>query len=127
MSAGVRHCLGNALLFYYFAKVPKLPYEVSHQHNSVRVLEYHVGEGQTVSAGQPLITVDNWWATMQLEAVTSGQVSKTFFDTGTHVTVGDPFAIIICEGDAGPGKGPTASVRIMKIIRQKPSRRSGNA
>lgn len=63
---------------------------------------------------------------MQLPATTTGRVSKTFFGKGTYVKVGDPFAVIVHESDEGPRGGPTTSLQIVSVLREKPAKRKGN-
>ena len=97
---------------YYFVRVPELPQAVAHQDNSVSVIEYLVTEGDAVSSGAPLICVENWWAEMEIDATTPGVVRKIFFDgTRALVKIGDPFAIIVCDGEDAPAEGPTSALR----------------
>jgi len=112
--------IGGGVPFYYFAKVPSLPPEVQHQSNAVEVVEYLAREGAAVQPGTPLLRVANWWAEMELDSVSRGFLAKTFFDPGTRVLIGDPFAIIHCDGEDAPGKSPTAGLRVTRTLREKP-------
>jgi pyruvate/2-oxoglutarate dehydrogenase complex dihydrolipoamide acyltransferase (E2) component len=106
---------------YYYVPVPELPAKIAHQSNSVRIVEYHVQEDQKVEPGTPLVTVENWWAKMQIDSTSPGYVSKLFFSPGTDVRVGDPFAIITCDGEDAPAGRPASALRILTITRQKPN------
>ena len=107
---------------YYFANIPHLPPSVHHQSGMVEVLKYLVKEGDNVPAGAPLMRVQNWWAIMEIDASGAGVVSKTFFTRGTHVNVGDPFAIIACDPEDRPRTRTeeTCILRIIERVREKP-------
>ena len=110
--------------FWYFVRIPRLPTEVSHQSNSVEVRNYLLSEGDTVSRGTPIATIENFWGVMQLKASGSGIVRKIFFDPGTTVQIGDPIAIIEADGDAIPGDNNHSLVEIVKTKRDRPGRSS---
>ena len=106
---------------YYFAKVPELPYEAQHQSGAISVVEYLVAEGDAIFAGTPILRAENWWAVMELDAVAPGILKKVFFDRGTYVSIGDPFAIIVCDPENGPRTAETARLRVVSITRAKPA------
>jgi len=106
---------------YYFLTIPKLPREVAHQSHLVTLVRYLVADGETIRPGTEIAVVENWWATMRIEATTGGLVSKTFFEPGTAIKVGDPIAIVLVDGEALPS-GPRAAVRVVEMKRAPGSR-----
>jgi pyruvate/2-oxoglutarate dehydrogenase complex dihydrolipoamide acyltransferase (E2) component len=76
-----------------------------------------------VSIGTPLVRVQNWWAVMEFDAACKGMVSKNFFEPGTHVRVGDPFAIILCDPEDRPRTDESCVLRVTKQLRDKPGYR----
>ncbi|MCX8515676.1 MAG: pyruvate dehydrogenase complex E1 component subunit beta, partial [Alphaproteobacteria bacterium] len=59
-----------------------------------------VKEGDPVSPGQIIAEIETDKATMEVEAIDSGQVAKILVAAGTpHVAVGAPIAIILEEGE----------------------------
>jgi pyruvate/2-oxoglutarate dehydrogenase complex dihydrolipoamide acyltransferase (E2) component len=108
------------MILYYYVNVPRLPPAIQHHSGSVQVLKYLVNEGDRVSVGTPLIQAENWWALMEFDAAGAGFVSKTFFSPGTHVKVGDPFAIIICDPEDRPRTEESCVLRMVENVRVKP-------
>ena len=107
-------------MLYYFVRTPKLPKEVAHHSGAVQVLKYATEEGESVMPGQTIVILENWWARMALKAVCVGNVSKTFFPHGASVAIGDPLAIVICDGENAPGGDESCKLEIIEYIRQKP-------
>jgi pyruvate dehydrogenase E2 component (dihydrolipoamide acetyltransferase) len=101
---------------YYFLPIPTLPREVTHQSGLVTLVRYLVAEGEAIRPGMDVAVVENWWATMRIEATTVGMVSKLFFEPGTSIKVGDPIAIVIVDGEDLPA-GPRAAVRVVEMKR----------
>lgn len=118
----MRWLKGAARVFWYFVRVPELPREVAHQSNQVELVEYCTKEGQAISPGDSVAVVRNWWAVLEIAAAAGGRVSKTFFSRGTIVKVGDPIAIIECDGEGAPHLGKDSMVRLLKKIRERPMR-----
>ena len=110
--------------FWYFVKIPRLPDEVSHQSNLVEVRDYLLKEGDTVSHGTPIVTIENHWAVMRLRASGGGIVQKVLFDSGTTVNIGDPVVIIGADGEAIPEGSNDSFLEIVKTKRNKPNRSS---
>lgn len=106
--------------FWYFIKIPSLPPDVSHQSNLVEVRKYLLKEGDKVQRGTPIVTIENYWALMQLRANGSGIVQKILFDSGTTVKIGDPIAIIGADGEAIPRSKNDSLLEIVKNKRNKP-------
>ncbi len=106
--------------FWYFASIPELPPEVSHPNKSVSLVEYKVAEGDQIKLGTPLAIVENYWARMEIDANGEGSVKKTFFEPGTVVGIGDPFAIVACDGEQVPYGRAYTTIKILAIRRQKP-------
>lgn len=106
---------------YYFVNVPKLPKRVSHQMGTVELVEYLVREKEKIEKGQAIAVVQNWWARMVLKSVGCGYLSKTFFESGTHIREGDPLAIVVCEPEDGPRSKETSELEVVENIRLKPS------
>ena len=107
---------------WYFVKIPRLPHEVSHQSNLVEVRDYLLKEGDTVSHGTPIVTIENYWAVMRLRASGAGIVKKVLFDSGTTVKLGDPVVIIGADGEATSHEGNESFLEIVKTKRNKPNR-----
>jgi pyruvate/2-oxoglutarate dehydrogenase complex dihydrolipoamide acyltransferase (E2) component len=107
---------------YYFVRVPELPKDISHQSGTVELIEYSVPEGAMVRKGDAIAVVKNWWAQMNLRTVGPGQVTKTFFGPHTHIKIGDPIAIVVCDPEDGPKERQTAELEIICAIREKPVR-----
>jgi len=107
---------------YYFVRVPDLPKDVSHQSGTVELVEYSVPEGAIVRKGDVIAIVKNWWAQMNLRAVGPGQVTKTFFDPQTHIKIGDPIAVVVCDPEDAPKELGTAVLEVIRTIREKPAR-----
>ena len=110
--------------FYYYVRIPRLDPEVSHQSNEVEIVEYLAHEGDTVSPGTPLALVENYWAVFQVEAMTPGYLSKTFFSPGTQVHIGDPIAIVLVEGEDLRENLPLSAIKVVRMKREK-GRRQG--
>jgi lactoylglutathione lyase len=111
--------------FWYFFPVPQIPADVAHQSNQVELVEYPAKEGSTVNIGTPIALVENRWAVFQLNANGQGTLKKTFFDPGTSITVGDPLAVIGAEGENIPYGQSYALLEVVRMKRQKPSRKPG--
>ncbi len=77
---------------------------------------YLVKEGDAVEHGTPIVTIENYWAVMQLKA--KGIVKKILFDSGATVRIGDPVAIIGADGEAAP-LGQDETLEILKNKRNK--------
>jgi pyruvate/2-oxoglutarate dehydrogenase complex dihydrolipoamide acyltransferase (E2) component len=105
--------------FWYFATIPELPPEVSQANKSVNLVEYKVVEGDQIKLGTPLAIVQNHWARMEIDANGEGFVTKTFFEPGTVVGIGDPFAIVACDGDQVPYGLPYTTIKILAIRRKR--------
>lgn len=104
---------------YYFVPVPRLPFLVRSRENLVEMVEYIAKEGQQLEPGTGIAVVKNWWALFQIEATGKGYLSKTFFDPGTFIQIGDPIAIIICEPEELPVDQPPSAVRVLERIRDR--------
>jgi pyruvate dehydrogenase E2 component (dihydrolipoamide acetyltransferase) len=63
------------------------------------VVQWHVKEGDKVSAGDVLADIETDKATMELEAFDEGTVAKLAAKQGESVNVGDPIVIIAEEGE----------------------------
>ena len=75
----------------------------------VPVIEVHVKEGDTVSAEDPLITLESDKATMDVPAPQAGRVEKLLVKMGDRVSQGTPILALEAEG-AAPTK-PKENVR----------------
>ena len=75
----------------------------------VPVIEVHVKEGDTVSAEDPLITLESDKATMDVPAPQAGRVEKLLVKIGDRVSQGTPILALEAEG-AAPTK-PKENVR----------------
>ena len=109
-------------MFYYFVTIPELPQEVAHQSNSVELVEYVTQEGQEVGPGTPIATLENWWAVLQIEANGRGYLHKAFFPRGTHIKIGDPLAVVFCDGEDAPYGRPSSTINVLTLKRRKPTK-----
>jgi pyruvate/2-oxoglutarate dehydrogenase complex dihydrolipoamide acyltransferase (E2) component len=104
---------------YYFVTIPEFPQEGAHQSSLVELVEYATQEGQEVIPGTPIATVENWWAILQIEANGRGYMQRTFFPPRTNVRIGDPIAIILCDGEDVPYGQPKSMISVLRIKRRK--------
>lgn len=104
---------------YYFIKIPSLPREFSHQDGAVDLLEYKVSEGDTISSGQCIAIVENWWARFSIKAIGKGKIRKIFFDPYTTISIGHPIAIIDTDPTCLPVGGVSCHLEVIKQIRSK--------
>ena len=85
-----------------------------------KLVKWHVGEGDSVRAGDVIAEIETDKATMEVEAIDDGQVEKILVAEGTeHVPVNQPIAVLLTDGGgtstfpgaagAGPSK-PNESV-----------------
>lgn len=75
---------------------------------SGRVLQWMAEEGQTVTAGEPLLEIETDKVTVELEAPATGVLSAVRASDGDEVPVGQVIALILAPGEAPPDAGPTA-------------------
>src|SRR5262245_4289118 len=81
-----------------------------------KLAKWLIAEGQTVKAGDIIAEIETDKATMEVEAVDEGKVSKLLVPEGTEgVKVNTPIAVL--DGDAG-GK-PVASQRSQPQVSQQ--------
>ena len=64
--------------------------------------------------------MENYWAVMTLKANGKGILKKTVFEPGTSVKIGDPIAVIACDGENVPSEKELALVELTERKRQKP-------
>src|SRR5262249_23823487 len=87
-----------------------------------KLVKWHVGEGDSVRAGDIIAEIETDKATMEVEAIDDGHVEKILVAEGTeHVPVNQPIAVLLTDGEgtstsphrgaagAGPSK-PNESV-----------------
>ena len=107
---------------WYFVPIPDLPPDVTDQSGKVGIIRYLIKEGAPVSDGTPIAEIETWRAVLQVEAAGKGYLSKTFFNRGTTVRIGEPIAIILCDGEDAPCERPKSKIQILRIKKEKPSR-----
>ena len=70
-----------------------------------KLAKWLVKEGQTVKAGDIIAEIETDKATMEVEAVDEGQVSKLLVSEGTEgVKVNTPIAVLDGEGELRPSR-----------------------
>jgi len=75
--------------------------------SDVDVIEVHVEAGDSVSAEDPLITLETDKASMDVPAPAAGTVEEMLVNTGDKVSQGDVVLVMVTEGAAAPAP-PTA-------------------
>jgi pyruvate dehydrogenase E1 component beta subunit len=71
------------------------------------LVKWHVGEGDTVRAGDVIAEIETDKATMEVEAVDEGRIGKLLVPEGTeHVKVNQPIALLVVDGEAISGSAP---------------------
>ncbi len=72
-----------------------------------KLSKWLVKEGDTVSPGDVLAEIETDKATMEVESVDSGKVTKLLIPEGTEgVKVNTPIALVLGEGESAPAAGP---------------------
>ena len=75
-----------------------------------KLAKWLVAEGQTIKAGDVIAEIETDKATMEVEAVDEGKVSKLLIPEGTEgVKVNTPIAMLDGDGGAAPAKSATRS------------------
>jgi pyruvate dehydrogenase E1 component subunit beta len=65
-----------------------------------KLVKWHVGEGDSVRAGDVIAEIETDKATMEVEAVDDGHVGKILVAEGTeHVPVNQPIAVLLTDGE----------------------------
>ncbi|TQE99587.1 MAG: dihydrolipoyl dehydrogenase [Spiribacter salinus] len=77
--------------------------------SDVPVIEVLVRAGDTISAEDPLITVESDKASMDVPAPNGGKVTEVLVSLGDKVSQGSPILMLEVEGGASPGSGAPAS------------------
>jgi pyruvate dehydrogenase E1 component beta subunit len=77
-----------------------------------KLVKWHVGEGDSVRAGDVIAEIETDKATMEVEAVDDGHMGKILVAEGTeHVPVNKPIALLLTDGEdvTSPQRGEVAS------------------
>src|SRR5262252_6618286 len=65
-----------------------------------KLVKWHVGEGDSVRAGDVIAEIETDKATMEVEAIDDGHVEKILVAEGTeHVPVNQPIAVLLTDGE----------------------------
>ena len=80
-----------------------------------KLVKWHVGEGDSVRAGDVIAEIETDKATMEVESVDDGHMGKILVAEGTeHVPVNQPIAVLLTDGEGastgsqqGTGAGPS--------------------
>jgi pyruvate/2-oxoglutarate dehydrogenase complex dihydrolipoamide acyltransferase (E2) component len=65
-----------------------------------KLVKWHVGEGDSVRAGDVIAEIETDKATMEVESVDDGHVGKILVPEGTeHVPVNQPIAVLLTNGE----------------------------
>ncbi len=65
-----------------------------------KLVKWHVGEGDSVRAGDVIAEIETDKATMEVESVDDGHVGKILVPEGTeHVPVNQPIAVLLTDGE----------------------------
>jgi pyruvate dehydrogenase E2 component (dihydrolipoamide acetyltransferase) len=86
-------------------KTFKLP-DLGEGLHEVEIVNWHVGEGDSVVADQPLVSVETDKAVVEVPSPYSGRVAKTYGKTGDIVHTGEPLA----DFDDGAGQADKGTV-----------------
>jgi pyruvate dehydrogenase E1 component beta subunit len=69
-----------------------------------KLVKWHVGEGDSVRAGDVIAEIETDKATMEVEAVDDGHMGKILVAEGTeHVPVNHPIALLLTDGEDATG------------------------
>jgi pyruvate dehydrogenase E1 component beta subunit len=72
-----------------------------------KLVKWHVGEGDSVRAGDVIAEIETDKATMEVEAVDDGHMGKILVAEGTeHVPVNHPIALLLTDGEDVAGAAP---------------------
>ena len=63
------------------------------------VVEWRVGEGESVEEGEVFVLVESEKSTMDVQARESGKIARTLVQEGTTVEPGDPIGILTAPGE----------------------------
>jgi dihydrolipoamide dehydrogenase len=92
----------------------------------VPVIEIHVAVGDTVSAEDPLVTVESDKATMDVPAPSDGTVTQLRVSIGDRVSEGSVLLVLEAAGADDPGDGESASPPAPAAASSEPTRPSGD-
>lgn len=109
--------------FWYFFKVPELPYGVSERGGGIQLKGYLVSERDAVTVGTAIALVENHWAVLKLKANGDGIVKRLIFDAGAYVRIGDPIAVIGADGENIPYGKDYVLVEVAETKNIKPPRK----
>jgi len=87
-----------------FIEMPKL----SDTMTEGTLLNWHVKEGDTVSAGQVIADVETDKATMEMEAFDSGIVGRIYVPAGARAPLGSVLLALVTAGEEAPEAPPVA-------------------
>jgi hypothetical protein len=112
-------------LIYDFANVPEPSPEYHHQSNTMALVRYRAAEGQRLSAGAPIVLLENWWAVFEVSITVPAVLAKNFFDgvPGIELPVGTPVALLFFEPDDLTSERPVFDTRVVSQKRERPGRR----
>jgi pyruvate dehydrogenase E1 component beta subunit len=72
-----------------------------------KLVKWHIGEGDSVRAGDVIAEIETDKATMEVEAVDDGHVGKILVAEGTeHVPVNQPIAVLLTDGEGAAAASP---------------------
>jgi dihydrolipoamide dehydrogenase len=92
----------------------------------VPVIEIHVAVGDTVSAEDPLVTVESDKATMDVPAPSDGTVTQLRVSIGDRVSEGSVLLVLEATGADDSGDGESASPPAPAAASSEPTRPSGD-
>jgi len=81
--------------------------ELSDTMTEGTLLQWHVKEGDTVSAGQVLADVETDKATMEMEAFDSGIMGRIYVAAGARAPLGSVLMALVAEGEEAPAAPPS--------------------
>lgn len=86
------------------------------------IATWHVGEGESITKGEPLFDIETDKAAMEVEAPASGQLHHIIVQVGSEVPIGTTLAWIYAEGEeVGPPPKATKQARAEKTNQGAPS------
>src|SRR5918994_5850774 len=87
-----------------------------------RVVQWMVGEGETVAAGDPMLEIETDKVTVLIDAPASGVLSAVRAGEGDEVPVGRVIAFILAPGGEAPAAGDEPATNGNRADRTPPGR-----
>ncbi len=86
----------------------------------VDVIEVHIGEGDTINAEDPLITLESDKATMDVPSPFAGKVKSVLIKVGDQVSEGSNVAVLISSSTTAVTQAESKNAAMSQAVEQKP-------